>query len=244
MHQVIDYIERAQAEFASHAFFERLRNSDSIEIILPMARHLTFWVFTFQDILRLNWSRTSDPDLVRIARHHLAEDAGHQLWFLKDLELIEGTLPGVEWIFSEEHAQTRAASFAIASEVFRVVHDYDRIVILLTLESAGHIFFAEISSYFEAQGIHKALRYFAKAHLEAEKSHELFERQMMERLLSVTLSPDDRSRSIALVQRLYDAFRVMFDAIDSALERTPIQSAHCHEGRLLRRESELLGHVA
>jgi hypothetical protein len=210
-----NYIDGKQREFLDHAFFRRLDGAESLdENLLAFARALTFWVMTFQDILRINEARVVDLSLRRIARHHMQEDAGHDRWFLSDLLAIDGTIPDVDWVFGPDHAATRAASYALISEVYRANTDHERIALLLTLESTGHVFFEKVSSYFERAQIRKTLRYFARTHLDVEKQHELFEERLMQPLFATELAPPVRQDCRAMVDRAYAAFDNLFVSID------------------------------
>lgn len=84
MKTVQAYIDSKQHEFMNHPFFNILEELNSIEEISYFVPELTFWAMTFQDILRINEERVTDPYLKKVARHHRLEDAGHEKWFLSD----------------------------------------------------------------------------------------------------------------------------------------------------------------
>src|SRR4029079_17595303 len=105
------YVAKRQEEFRGHAFFAEERLSSDLRGGLSFAPDLTFWVMTFQDILRLNASLTRDPQIRRIVRHHRAEDAGHDRWFLDDLASMQVAAPDVRHLFGERHAPTRDAAY-------------------------------------------------------------------------------------------------------------------------------------
>jgi len=173
----------------------------------------------FQDVIRINEGLVHTPFLKRIARHHLAEDSGHDRWFLHDVETIEGEIPGVSWLFGNEHAVTRTASYSLVSEAYRANDDFERITLILALESAGHIFFERIAGYFEKQNVVSALQYFSRQHLDFEKNHELFEQEMMQVLLETVLPPETAQRHMRLVDRVYAAFFQIFDCVEENLQR-------------------------
>lgn len=213
MKQVEAYVAKRQAEFYEHAFFAEERLSAGLRSGLSFAPELTFWVMAFQDILRLNAVLTEDPKIRRIVRHHRAEDAGHDRWFLDDLASMQVPAPDVRWLFSERHAPTRDAAYALMSEVYRTTDDRLRLVLVKTLESAGHVFFGRVAAAVERAGLTKTLKYFSFSHLEVEKNHQVFEEEIARTVSAIRLEAKARTEAKHLVDRCYAAFGAMFDAI-------------------------------
>ena len=218
MNTVRRYIAEKQAEIGSHPFFARLEGKPAFDSTMDFVAGMTFWVFVFQDILRLNEARMVSPDLGRIARHHRSEDRGHDAWFLDDLAELDPSPRDYRWLFGQHHAQTRDAAYALVSEVFRATDDYVRIALLLTLESAGHVFFERTADFVSLHGEDESLRYFSKRHLEIEKDHSMFEAEMM-KPLDLELSPSVRNEALAMVDRCYAAFNLLFSGLESRLVR-------------------------
>jgi len=223
MKKIQAHIADQQLGFALHPLFARLRRNDPLREVLPFLSHLSFWVMAFQDVLRLNESRFHDPTLKKIARHHRSEDAGHDKWFLADLLKIEGQNPDMRALFSSQHAATRDATYALVSEVYRAGSDYERIVLLLSLESTGHIFFEAIAAYFERMGVTQSLQYFSRHHIDVEKSHEVFEHQMHAFLDTIVLPEGENASCCALVDRAYQAFTLMFDHFENLCRKQASQ---------------------
>lgn len=213
MKAVEAYISKKQEAFSKHAFFSEKRAGTGLWGLLSFAPDLTFWVMAFQDILRLNAVLTQDPQLRKIVRHHRAEDAGHERWFLDDLAAMEIPAPDVRWLFGDRHSPTRDAAYALVSEVYRTTDDRLRLVLVKTLESAGHVFFGRVAAIVERVGLTKVLKYFSFSHLEVEKNHQVFEDEISRIVSSIRLSPKARAEAKALVDRCYAAFGAMFDAI-------------------------------
>jgi hypothetical protein len=213
MKQLEVYVAKRQAEFRNHAFFGEDRIGLGLREGISFAPDLTFWVMAFQDILRLNASLTRDPKIRRIVRHHRAEDAGHDRWFLDDLASMQVPAPDVRWLFGERHAPTRDAAYALMAEVHRATDDRLRLVLVKTLESAGHVFFGRVAAAVERAGMSKALKYFSFSHLEVEKNHQVFEEEIARTVLAIRLEPRARAEAKRLVDRCYAAFDSMFDAI-------------------------------
>jgi hypothetical protein len=219
MKPVEAHVTKRQADFCKHAFFSEDTLGAGGRGALSFAPDLTFWVMAFQDILRLNAALTRDPLIRRIVRHHRAEDAGHDRWFLEDLAVMQMPVPDVRWLFGERHSPTRDAAYALVSEVYRTTDDRLRLVLVKTLESAGHIFFGRVATMVERAGWSKLLKYFSFSHLEVEKSHQVFEDEMAGKVSAIRLEPKVRAEAKRLVDRCYLAFTTMFDAICAANAR-------------------------
>jgi hypothetical protein len=207
------HVAKKQAEFCRHAFFEDNRLGSDLRGVLTFAPDLTFWVMAFQDVLRLNATLTRDPQIRRIVRHHRSEDAGHERWFLDDLAAMQVPAPDVRWLFGERHSPTRDAAYALMSEVHRATDDRLRLVLVKTLESAGHVFFGRVAAVVERAGWTKALKYFSFSHLEVEKNHQVFEDEISRTVSSMRLEPTLRAEAKQVVDRCYSAFGTMFDAL-------------------------------
>jgi hypothetical protein len=213
MKQVEIHVAKKQTEFAKHPFFSGERLALGLPALMSIAPDLTFWVMAFQDIVRLNATLTRDPGVRRIVRHHRAEDAGHERWFLDDLSTMQLPAPDVRWLFGRRHTPTRDAAYALMSEVYRITDDRLRLVLVKTLESAGHVFFGSVAPVVERAGWSKALKYFSFSHLEVEKGHEVFEQEIAHTVSSMRLQLAMRAEAKQLVDRCYAAFAAMFDAL-------------------------------
>jgi hypothetical protein len=213
MKLVETYVARRQAEFSKHAFFAEDRSRSGLWGLLSFAPDLTFWVMAFQDVLRVNASLTRDPKMRKIVRHHRAEDAGHDRWFLDDLATMQIPAPDVRWLFGEKHSPTRDAAYALMAEVYRAEDDRLRLVIVKTLESAGHVFFGRVAEIVERAGLTDVLKYFSFSHLEVEKNHQVFEAEIDRIVSAIKLPPKVRTEAKQLVDRCYAAFNMMFDAL-------------------------------
>jgi len=216
MRQVREYIKERQSKFGAIKFFEELERyeaADGAEGALAFVRGLSFFVMAFQDILRLNETRVQDRELRIIARHHRMEDKGHDLWFLDDLIKIDGSLPDVGEVFSSAHTITRDTAYTLVGEVFRATDDRTNIALLLVLESTGHVFFTRVVDFLERIGYDKELTYFARAHLEVELGHALFEQRMDAVIDSIQMSEEERAMIVRAVDNAFDAMTRMLEAL-------------------------------
>ncbi|KTD14541.1 hypothetical protein Lgra_0572 [Legionella gratiana] len=215
-----DYIDSKQQEFMDHPFFALLEQLKSLEELSYFVPELTFWAMTFQDILRINEEKISDPYLKKVARHHRLEDAGHEKWFLHDKKYMGAVniepscdTNDVSWLYSKESQLTRDAAYAILAEVYKANDEILNIVLLLTIESSGHVFFEKVSKQMKKTGHDKNLKYFSTSHLEVEMAHALFEEEMERSLFSRQVSIHTRREALKLIDRCYDAFNAMFDGL-------------------------------
>lgn len=226
MKTIQSYIDSKQQEFMNHPFFEVLSHLDSLEEIGYFVPELTFWAMTFQDILRLNEERVSDPYLKKVARHHRLEDAGHEKWFLHDKKYIGSvnkdkscSKDSVVWLYSKESELTRDAAYAIMSEIYKTDDELLNIALLLTLESSGHVFFEKVVKQVKKAGEDQNLKYFSSNHLDVELAHALFEGEMESKLFAMEVPINVRRDALKMIDRCYDAFNKMFDGLIIACNR-------------------------
>jgi hypothetical protein len=211
MKQVRQHIKARQSQFGEIKFFEALEAYQSKDGALAFIRGLSFFVMAFQDILRLNEEKVRDRELRMIARHHRLEDKGHDIWFLHDVEQVDGKLPDVGEIFSAAHTVTRDTAYHLIGEVFKATDDRTSIALLLVLESTGHVFFNKVVSFLERVGDDHNLYYFARAHLDVELGHELFEKRMDAIIDEIELNDADRAMVLASVNSSFDAMTRMLE---------------------------------
>lgn len=213
MRAVQDYIARRQAAVGRHAFFVDLRPDPSLERALSFAPPLAFWVMSFQDVIRLNQERFQDPVLREIFARHREDDA-HDPWFLHDLKLLRGS-DGLDlaWLFGPECQPIRDATWALAAEVFRMTDDRLRVVYVMVVESASHLFFERVARHVDESGHAEKLKFFSRSHLDVEEHHDIFENPEDRQKIMVDLPPELRDEALALVDRCYLAFEAMSDAL-------------------------------
>ncbi|WP_437284884.1 hypothetical protein [Sorangium sp. So ce406] len=212
-----EHILRHQARFTGHPFFARLEKNPPIEQLAPFPLCLTFFVMTFQEILRISDERATDPEYKRMIHCHRLEDAGHDRWFVADLKALGIELPTAAELFAQPHDAARSASFALMSEAFTARHDASQLTLLLTLESAGHVFFERFARYLERTGERRRLRYFSQTHLDVEKAHDVFEECNDARIETLELDDEAQREALQLVERCYRQLTAMFDAFEAQI---------------------------
>ena len=208
MRQIQEHIARRKADFAKLPFFVHLEGPATRQEVEAFVPGLTFFVFAFQDILRLNADRVQDPVLKRIAAQHRDEDRHHELWFLNDLEVL-GREPRIGWVFGSEHRVTRDASFTLISEVYHSHEDRVRIALPLALEATGDVFFSRVDSFLDRARIKGNLMYFSRGHHEVELAHEMFEDQQQSLLSDISLTASERTRCLDMVNRIFGSMEVL-----------------------------------
>ncbi|MCK8500688.1 MULTISPECIES: hypothetical protein [Myxococcus] len=218
MKAVLQHIAVCEERFASHPFFSDLKQDRPIEQVMAFAPRLTFWVMTFQDVLRLNAHFIQDAHLKMLATRHHAEEGGHDQWFEDDIAQLTGGSLSIGALYGKAHAKTRDAAYAIISEVYRPVDDRLRIVLLWALESTSHVFFSRTAIVSAAQGADERLKYFSDHHMQAEAQHAMFEQELAAELEAMVLEPEVRRDALAMVDRVYRAFDTMFDGLRIHLE--------------------------
>jgi len=218
-------IKKHQLRLSQVPFLRRLESGEAtMEDGRQFAADLTFWVMTFQDILRLNRSRMRQSTLSEIVEQHLREDSGHEKWFWHDVRALS-VLRSAEWYFGEECARVRELSLELASEVFRSEHDELRVALILSLEATGEEFFPRVVSYFERCNLGHDLKYFAQTHREVERNHEVFETKTHEALARLQLDAERRAEALGLVTRVFAAFEELASFLEQRiLDKTGHQS--------------------
>ena len=219
MKRVQDLIAARQREFAALPFARRLEEEGTIEDVAAFAPGLTFFVLAFQDVLRLNESRVSDPAIRRIVRRHRFEERGHEAWFLHDIAELR-IERDVRWIFGAHHEATRDASYAIISEVLAARDDRVRLTLLLILEATSEVFSSRIGRYLARADHENPLYYFARTHHDREMGHELFAGDAKREILSFELPPDVLKEAQGLVDRVFDAMTEVFSELEARVVRS------------------------
>ena len=229
MNDILKDIEARQAQFATLPFFKFLEQGSRIEDADTFVSGLAFFILAFQDMLRINEARTTDPVLLPIAQLHRQEDLGHDIWFLHDIQQLDADC-GAALLFGEKSVQTRDTTYAIASEIYRASDDRIRLVIPLVLEAAGHVFFGRAYQFFNRAGYTEHLKYFSKEHFQAELDHEMFDQEINQRLQAVQLTDELKQEASGVVDRIFTELIAMVSAVhdqieQTRLERTQLESA-------------------
>ncbi|MCY1057632.1 hypothetical protein [Nannocystis sp. SCPEA4] len=217
MHHVRTHLQRSADQFARHPFFARLRPAGELRHALAFARGLSFWVYVFQDVIRLNAALAREPRLQALLVRHAEEDRGHEQWFHADLLEIFGAPVALDELFAPEFADARAGALAIAAEVFRLSDDRLRVVLVDALEAAATVGFTRFAAHVRASGFTDRLKYFDGRHLAVEADHELHTEHVDRELDAIVLSAETRAEAVALIDRVFAAFAQIFTALTRSM---------------------------
>ena len=231
METVLSRLREMAKDYEKRPFFRALEEVGSPAQVQALVPALTFFVFAFQDILRLNEQQIVDPSLKAIARQHRAEDAGHQNWFLHDARCL-GVEPNLEWTFGSNHRVTRDTSYRLVSEVFRASDDKVRVVVPMLLEAAGHPFFSRVFRYFENAGVDSPLKYFALSHWQVEEGHEMLQEAQGTVLQELTLSDTLRTECLEMMTRMFEAMATMIEDLRVRMQAAGAEPAVRRVGAL------------
>ncbi|WP_342376761.1 hypothetical protein NVS55_36075 [Myxococcus stipitatus] len=238
MKAVLQHIEAREKRFAAHPFFLELRQDRPLDQVMAFAPRLTFWVMSFQDVLRLNAHFIQDPHLKALATRHHAEESGHDQWFEDDISALTGGSLSIGALYGKAHAKTREAAYTIISEVYRPVDDRVRIVLLWALESTSHVFFGRTATLCASQGADERLKYFSDHHMRAEAQHAMFEQELAAELEAMELEPHVREDALAMVDRCFSAFENLLTGMIIHLEHERAEDATPRQATLARPSSE------
>jgi hypothetical protein len=216
MRLIEQHIARRQETWRTNTFFALLERQTDTAMLSDFARRLTFWPLVFQDVLRALAECVRETGLAAIARHHAAEDRDHDLWFLHDLAALGVRIPDANELFRADHEPARRAAYAIMAEAAKARSAAERIIVLLALESTGHVFFTATARCVERCGS-RGLKYFSEDHLRVEQGHALFEERANALLRGIALADTERAQAMAVVDACFDAIETMFARILAAM---------------------------
>ncbi len=213
MTEVQAVIEARSHRLEREQLLASLATSASIEDIRALAGHLTFYVFGFQDMLRLTHEQVRDSKLRELVGSLREDDAGHEHWFMLDVAQL-GCACDLEWVMGHEHQITRDVTYSLIAELLRAQDDRVRVVFPLVLEAAAAVFFPYVVSLLARSKTELPLLYFGGMHQDAEAGHELFGDHRQQQLAAIELDPPAFQAAVALVHRCFDLFERLFDHLE------------------------------
>lgn len=184
-----EQIAKHRDQLLAHPFIPRLEEQHGLVDVMGAARGLSFFAMAFQDVLRLSAECASDVALAPHIRTHYVEDAGHEQWFLTDIERL-GVSVSVAEVFSPAHQACRDLCYELIADALRAPHDACRVVQILSLEATGHVFFDRIVAAIETLGLGDEMKYFGRFHEDVEHQHAVFETDGEDGINGLTLSAE------------------------------------------------------
>lgn len=215
MRRVLEHIAKQRSDFANHPFLVHLRGPGSVEQARAVVPRVAFFVLGFQDVLRLAYQRSTDPKIRSISKTHWDEDAGHDDWYLHDLEQF-GLSLDVRWLFSPEHQVTRDVSFTQLATVISAKDDSVRVSAIMALEATGAECFAAMIDFLERVGYRAPLRYFARSHQHVEAAHEVFAEDDPGGLETIVVPEAALEDAIEAADSIFSSMARMLDDLDAA----------------------------
>ncbi|MFO7563397.1 MAG: hypothetical protein R6X02_12200 [Enhygromyxa sp.] len=213
MKSVQSAIESHVDSLSQKHLFRALNASSDIEDLRRIAPHGYFYVLAFQDMLRIAHSKIADPVMQEMALSLRMGDAGHDMWFLSDMEIL-GTSRDVRWIFGEEHQPVRDLTYGLIAELLRANTDANRLVFPLVLEGAASVFFTAMVDLVRRTGASESLSYFAPLHEDAEHAHDIFTAESQAKLDSIEFSSTAFEEALSMVSRCFDCFERFADHLE------------------------------
>jgi DMATS type aromatic prenyltransferase len=206
-------VERESARLSAHPFFAKLRQEATLADIRRVAPRVAFFVMAFQDVLRLVTEKTSDPVLRTLARAHQLEDAGHDHWYLRDLEALDLTTD-LATLFSRDARAIRDVSYHQVAEAISAESDLARFAVVLCLEAAGVSFFSSMVDGLDRLGRSEGLLYFSKKHQAVEASHEIFEDDKQAAIDAIEVPAAAAAEVLRAVTRTFETMRNLAEHLD------------------------------
>ena len=218
MEKVLELIELRKEELAQGRLVtwmkdERVRPAERLAIAPAMLP----WIMGFRDVLRHLHVPEPRTDLDRLVNTHCAEDAGHWVWFLGDVEKLGYDLRSWGGTVEEFHGrlwhETNQASW---DTTYLLIHYAKlararpalRVVLLEAVEATFEVFVVPARETTMQAGLDQKLHFFGLLHAGAEEEHELHGVD----LHKIPLDGDTQAIAIEAVDEVFAAFECMFDA--------------------------------
>lgn len=210
-------VEERQKQLEGNPLLSTLDTSSDIEDMRAIALHFHFFVLAFQDMLRLIHELIGDPALKEVALSLAREDAGHEQWYLFDVEYL-GCTCDVPWLFGPAHQPVRDFVYQLMSDLFHASDDRIRIILPLVLEATGTVFFKHLVGIVRRSGYDQSLRYFSSSHQKVEIGHDIYKDEQ-EVLQNIEFDENAYREAIALVHRCFDSFERFADHLEHHVRR-------------------------
>jgi hypothetical protein len=205
MLEVSELIEERAKALAQHPFVALVERSHDLDAFRLLLQRLGFFTLVFQDVLRLALGATTDPAVRAVCEDLARGDAGHELWYLRDLRKLQVRLD-LDVVFRADYREARDLTYELLSVLASCADDRARLSVLLVLEAAAELFFERVPAFARRCGVSEPLEYFGEKHLQAEHAHAIHDHAGDSPLAAISVSG---STAEAIESAVARTFRVM-----------------------------------
>jgi hypothetical protein len=205
MLDVSEAIEQRAKALEKHPFVSLVERSQDVDAFRLLLQRLGFFTLVFQDVLRLALGATTDPTVRAVCEDLARGDAGHELWYLRDLRKLQVRLD-LDVVFRPDYREARDLTYELLSVLASCADDRARLSVLLVLEAAAELFFQRVPAFARRCGVSEPLEYFGEKHIQAEHAHAIHDHAGDSPLAAISVSGVTVEAIESAVAR---AFRVM-----------------------------------
>jgi Tryptophan dimethylallyltransferase len=205
MLDVSEAIEERAKSLEKHPFVALVEGSRDVDAFRLLLQRLGFFTLVFQDVLRLALGATSDPAVRAVCEDLARGDAGHELWYLRDLHKLQVRLD-LDVVFRPDYREARDLTYELLSVLAGCADDRARLSVLLVLEAAAELFFRRVPAFARRCGVSEPLEYFGEKHIQAEHAHAIHDHAGDSPLAAISVSGVIEQDIATTVAR---SFRVM-----------------------------------
>jgi hypothetical protein len=211
MRRVLAHIKARSERFAQEPMFELLRDeripAEQKLCFMPMMAH---FVFSFMDVNRyILRNHAIDTPFQRLVNIHTYEDATHWPWWVSDMKAagLDKTCTFTDamlFAFSDATRRSRQLTYDFIAIVAQATPS-QLLAIVETVESTGYKFLsttAEVCSKLQPN----PFVYYGNQHAKVESGHHMGTDDAVGYLEAITLSEQELEATLALVDRLYQAY--------------------------------------
>lgn len=211
MRHVLDYIRVRSERFAQEPMFEYLRDdripTEQRICFMPMMAH---FVFSFMDVNQyILRNEAIDTPYQRLVNIHSYEDASHWPWWVRDMKSAGldkscSFTDAMLFAWSDATRRSRMLTYDVIAIVTKAT-PIQLLAIVETIESTGSKFLsttAEVCGQLDPN----PYIYYGGRHANVESGHHMGTDGAVGYLEAIELSSEDRRETLAIVDRLYQAY--------------------------------------
>lgn len=211
MRHVLDHIQRRSERFAQEPMFEYLRDGriplEQRLCFMPMMAH---FVFSFMDVNQyLLRNEAIDTPYQRLVNIHSYEDASHWPWWVRDMKSAGldkscSFTDAMLFAWSDATRRSRMLTYDVIAIIARAT-PIQLLAIVETIESTGYKFLSATAAVCRQLDPNPYV-YYGTRHADVESGHHMGTDDAVGYLEAIALSDDERRDTLAIVDRLYQAY--------------------------------------